>query len=489
MLKASDTGVRKNPTGTPAPTPTAAPLRNAAPISVRKPSWVTPPSSPVVKAPLTAPTPPVVRKPAPALTAKSAAVPPRRHSRTAMIIGILVATLAVVVGTTMYMGTPERPRTGPDAGSENSIPTAGTNSVRVAAPGLIEAESGLLKLGFEMPGKVRTIRVAEGDAVRAGQILAELENADLSARVDSARADLRLAESQLKTLDVEIDADIKHALKEVDRCKADVALLKAGPRPEEIARARADVSAADAEARRTAEDAAKFGDPAAIKSGAWSVQQADTTKRLAEAAAAKLSGIKEVLRALENGSRREDIDKAEAVLASAEVTLIRGQTTRAPRIESAKAQVASAQAHLADAEATFDKTILRAPINGVIVWKYHFVGETVGALTLEPVLSLADISRLRVRADIDEVDFRNLKPGQAVTITSDAFPGKTIRGHLSSIGASAGQKKFSTGEAKEHMDVNVVEALVQIDEPTALKLGSRVTAFFEPTTRDALPCK
>ena len=475
MLKASDMSVRKTPEGTPIPPRSAAPAR--------KPAWVTPPTTPVVKAtPVAAAAPVSARKPAPPLSAKATAVPPRRRSRTAWMIGALVCALSVIVGGSMYMGTPER--------AEIALPPAtGVATVRVAAPGLIEAESGLLKLGFEMPGKVRNIRVVEGDTVRAGQVLAELENADFTARTESARADLRLAESQLKTLDVELDADIKHALKEVDRCKADVALLKAGPRPEEIARARAEVSAADAEARRTAEDAAKFGDPAALKSGAWSVQQSDTSKRLAETAAAKLNAAKEVLRALENGSRREDIDKAEAVLASAEVALIRGQATRAPRLDSAKAQVASAQAHLADAEATLDKTILRAPISGVIVWKYHFIGETVGALTLEPVLSLADISRLRVRADVDEVDFRNLKPGQGVTITSDAFPGKTIHGHLSTIGASAGQKKFSTGEAKEHMDVNVVEALVTIDEPTMLKLGSRVTAFFEPSTKDALPCK
>jgi HlyD family secretion protein len=91
---------------------------------------------------------------------------------------------------------------------------------------------------------------------------------------------------------------------------------------------------------------------------------------------------------------------------------------------------------------------------------------------------MAVCAHLRVRAEIDEADIGRVKVGQRVRITADSCPGQTFNGTLKQIGSSAGQKKFSTGQTREKMDVNVIEALVQVDSPADLKLGVRVTAFF-----------
>jgi hypothetical protein len=69
--------------------------------------------------------------------------------------------------------------------------------------------------------------------------------------------------------------------------------------------------------------------------------------------------------------------------------------------------------------------------------------------------------------------------GQNVNVAADSLPGHSFHGRVIQVGCSAGQKKFSTGDAKEKMDVNVVEVLVQLEQSATLKLGVRVTTYYE----------
>jgi multidrug resistance efflux pump len=92
---------------------------------------------------------------------------------------------------------------------------------------------------------------------------------------------------------------------------------------------------------------------------------------------------------------------------------------------------------------------------------------------------LADLSRLRVRAWVDEADYAGLRAGQRVAVTSEAVPGRTFRGVVTSIGLSAGPKRHFSGEARERVDVTVVDVLIALEEAAPLRPGVRVTAFFE----------
>ena len=388
----------------------------------------------------------------------------------ALLGGLCVTATALILYTNPTAAFPAAP----------PAPGAATPAhVSAAAPGLVEAESGLLRLAFGATGKIKKVCVSEGQTVNQGQLLAELENDDATARVDLAKAALKQAQNDAQALEGDLDGAYQRSRHDIDRCAADLALLKAGPRPEEIARARADVVAAEADARRAAEDAQRYSDAEGLKSGAWSIQLRDNYLRAAEAAKARRDAAYEVLRALENGSRKEDIARAEAALGIASSERQRIEATRMFRIQSAREQASAAQAHVAEMEAQLDKTRLCAPIAGKVVWKYHNGGETVNMLSPDPILALADCTHLRVRAEVDEADVGALITGQSVRITADSCPGQTFRGRLTQIGFSAGQKKFSTGESRERMDVNVVEALVQVEQPGALKLGARVTAYFE----------
>ena len=160
----------------------------------------------------------------------------------------------------------------------------------------------------------------------------------MPARAWSCRASIGVADAQLKTLEVELAAEVVRCERTVDRCNAELALLKAGPRMEEIARARAEVAALDADSKRAAEDAAKYTDKAALEAGAWTVQQRDNARRLAESAAARLNAARETLGALTAGSRKEDIHRAQAIFAASQADLERAKSTQESRFATSPAR-------------------------------------------------------------------------------------------------------------------------------------------------------
>jgi HlyD family secretion protein len=349
---------------------------------------------------------------------------------------------------------------------------------RVEAPGIVEAVSGMRNLSFDIPGRIKTVRVEEGQSVKAGQLVAELEDEMAAARLESARADLRAAQAKLSMTERNVDADILRAKKEVERLQAELALLKAGPRKEQIEGAAAEAAAVDAERQHAEEEETRYRDPSG-KYESWSRQLFDQAHWRAQTLKARVAVAQAHLRELQAGARAEELDKAAAVLASAEAEVARQNATRQSQLDLALAQVAQANARVTEAIAAFEKTRLYAPINGAVVWKFMYGGEAIDAIRSQPVIAVADLSHLRIRASVDEADYPHVVKGQAVKITADAFGDHTFTGHVELIGSTAGEKPFKTGEPRERIDVRVIEALIMLDNPTPFKLGLRVTAMFE----------
>jgi len=355
-------------------------------------------------------------------------------------------------------------------------PAAGASQKRtVAAPGLVESCGGLRDLAFQTSGQIKTVLVEEGQTVKQGQFLAELDNDILAARLAAVRADLGTAEAQAKVLAVNLDADEKRAQFEVDRLQAELDRLRKGARPEELERVRAETKAAELEWQRRAVDAERYTGWPAISSP----QDRDMTRGLAGITQAQFHAAQARQRELEAGTRQEDLAKAVAQLEAAKAECARLRETRGPRLAAAGQQVEQAQALVRQAEAELRRTRLEAPLDGVVVWRFRHPGETVGVLPPERVLSVADPAALRVRADVDEADFARLRVGQPVRVTADAFGPRSFAGKVASISHAAGEKRFLTGEAREMRDVKIVETLVSFDEPPPLKLGLRVSVFFQ----------
>ncbi|MCW8132135.1 MAG: HlyD family efflux transporter periplasmic adaptor subunit [Planctomycetota bacterium] len=369
-------------------------------------------------------------------------------------------------------------------GRSEAAPAAERPMVRsniVAAPGLVESVSGTLNLSFEIAGKLKQVDAKEGQPVAKGQLLAELVNDDHAARLAVAKADEAVAEAEYRILDGNVKAELLRAQFEVDRLRADLERLKAGARIEELERARAEVKAAEVEWKRRVNDAQRYKDHPTVSSE----QERVMTQGLAEITQAQYEAAQAKLRELEAGTRKEDLAKAEALLKAAAADLDRANETREARLNAARGHVEQARGRTRTAEAELAKTQLRSPVDGVVVWKFRHTGESVLALTPEPVVAVADPVRLRVRADVDEADFARIQPGMRVRVRAEAFGARDFAGRVDVVGASAGQKRFSTGEAKERQDVKVIETIVTFDEQPPFKLGLRVTAYFEPGPQEA----
>jgi HlyD family secretion protein len=118
-------------------------------------------------------------------------------------------------------------------------------------------------------------------------------------------------------------------------------------------------------------------------------------------------------------------------LETAEVTLRSSQA----QLQSAAAQVTQARASLQQAQVSLDKTVITAPIDGIVVARNVDVGQTVAASLQAPTLYViaADLTQMRVNASIDESDVGRLRPGQVVRFRVDAYPTEEFTGSVSQV--------------------------------------------------------
>jgi HlyD family secretion protein len=102
---------------------------------------------------------------------------------------------------------------------------------------------------------------------------------------------------------------------------------------------------------------------------------------------------------------------------------------------TAQAQVKQSEAALTQAEVDLGNTVIRAPVDGVVVARQIDVGQTVAASMTAPTLfSIAqDLTRMQVDTNVSEADVGRVQVGQAAQFTVDAYPGQVFRGAVTSI--------------------------------------------------------
>ena len=126
-----------------------------------------------------------------------------------------------------------------------------------------------------------------------------------------------------------------------------------------------------------------------------------------------------------------EADRSEATYekAKAQVAMARAQ------IDNAIAQVRQREAAINQVDVDLERSLIRAPIDGVVVQRNVDVGQTVAASLQAPVLfTIAqDLRRMQVHASVDEADVGRVLVGQTVTFTVDAFPGRTFAGAVEQV--------------------------------------------------------
>jgi HlyD family secretion protein len=291
------------------------------------------------------------------------------------------------------------------------------------------------EVSFKIPGRVVERAVDEGDLVKAGQLMARLESTDLIQDVALRKADAENAQAALDELRAGFrQEDVAQGAAAAQQAQARLDEMLAGSRPQEIAAAQATVDRAHAETVRAQADAARY--QALVKKDEVSQQQYDAVRTTYETAVARQKEAEEQFKLVKEGPRREQIEQARAALLQARerFRLLRNGS-RKEDIEQARARLAVAQAARAEAETRLSYATVVCPLTGVVLSKNIEPGEYVSPGT--PVVTVADLENIWVRAYVNETDLGRVKVGQRARVTSDSYPHKVYGGRLAFVASQA----------------------------------------------------
>lgn len=285
---------------------------------------------------------------------------------------------------------------------------------QTAEPGILRLsghiEATETDLGFKVPGKIAAIHFEEGEEVKAGEVVAELEAEDLRRELAAAKARLAAA-------------------------RANAAKMKAGYRPQEVREAQAAVAQAQADYDEKAKDYRRMENLFARR-----VVPASTRDK---AEAAYLMAREGLRRARENydllktGFRQEDID-------------------------AARAELSQAQASLELAETRLGYATITSPVNAVVLARPMEPGQVaaVGAT----VLTLGDLDHAYFEGYIPQTDLARVRYGQKAVVTTDTYPDKRYPAWVSYIASKAEFTPKSVETYKERITL-VYRTKIRVENP------------------------
>ncbi|MGH9554310.1 MAG: efflux RND transporter periplasmic adaptor subunit, partial [Terriglobales bacterium] len=281
-------------------------------------------------------------------------------------------------------------------------------------------------------GKIVKLHVREGDHVKQGQLLAQLESVQSAADVAAMSASLGASQTDA----VAADAAMKTAQADLNRARADQE------------RTQLDFSRAD---------------------GLYKAQ---------------------LISKAEYDSRKAAYESADAGKAQAEARIAQSKAQH----ESAMGRIGQARATLTRASDVLSKTVYTAPYDGVVTNLPVREGETVViGIQNSPgstLMTIADLGVITAEVKVDETDIVNVKLDQTAEVTIDAIPGKNFQGKVTEIGNIAVIRSTglatsqTTAGSQEAKDFKVVVTLE--DPPANLRPGLSATAKITTASRNGI---
>lgn len=141
-------------------------------------------------------------------------------------------------------------------------------------------------------------------------------------------------------------------------------------------------------------------------------------------------------------------------------------------IDAARARRASAVAEVKRLEAMVAKTVIKAPIDGVVITRDIHPGEAIESGA--PVVTIADLKKTRIEAEVDEFDAARVALGAKVDISAEGFDNQSWRGTIEEIPDAVTSRRLKPQDAAKPIDTRVLLVKVALGGPTPLKLGQRV---------------
>jgi len=167
----------------------------------------------------------------------------------------------------------------------------------------------------------------------------------------------------------------------------------------------------------------------------------------------------------------QDIKRTRELLARRAASLfeLQGQERS---LATARARRRAAIAQKRRFEVLIAKTRITSPLDGVITARFAHPGETVGAATR--VVTVADLKRLRVEAEVDEFDVGGMALGAGVKVSAEGFPQVAWRGRVEEIPDVVVGRRLRPEDPGRPADTRVLLVKIALLEPTPLKLGQRL---------------
>jgi len=314
-----------------------------------------------------------------------------------------------------------------------------------------QVDGHITPVASKIYGRVARVLIDDNQAVKAGQVLVQIDPADYQAAVDQAKAALALAESEARSAGVDVprtsetvasgtsSAEAQLSGAQADLMRAQAAYEQA--QTADLAWAQANVDRSHANAQLAKADLERY--TPLMEKGEISKQQYDAAKANADASASALVADEQ---RLAQAKRNIDITRAQLEAAKARVEQAKAgvssahadQKRVAMRSADAQAKVASverARAQLAAAELNLSYCNVVAPVDGVATHKTVEPGQIVqqgqGLLVVVP------LQNVWVTANFKETQLRYMKPGQKAYVKVDTY-GKTFSGHVDSIAGATG---------------------------------------------------
>ena len=339
-----------------------------------------------------------------------------RGQRTLWAVLGVFGVAAVVAGTARPIGAQE-----PDSGKTGDSGTGW----QAVAPGVVNSASGEIKIGAPVVGRISEVPIAANDKVVAGEPILRLDDEEARSRVATARAQVAMRE-----------------------------------------RLRNDQAAGKGENRRIAEDEVAGAEATLVEARA-AFDTAALAKRTGSGSAAAMTTARAAwTRAQENLNRqRAQLRKLEAESA-----------TPLPTPKEGELEVARSELRVSVAE--LEKLTIRAPIASTVLQVNVKVGEVAAPTASQPLMLLGDLSRLRVRAELDEHDVGKIAVGDKVVVRADALRGREIAGKVAAIAPIVRLGQLSSPESRNLTDFSVNEVLIDLGDPGPLLVGMKVDLYF-----------
>jgi membrane fusion protein, multidrug efflux system len=301
-----------------------------------------------------------------------------------------------------------------------------------------QVDGHIYPLSARVSGHIAGVRVEEGQFVKAGTVLVEIDPKDYEVAAERAKAEYEdaLAEATAANLNVPVSrvgssSQISGAEAELERAEADVSVTQ-----KQVEQAKARLIDAQAMATTANADLKRYAELVAKRE--ISQQQYDQATAVSQAANARVTGAEAGMRSAEEQvtQARARVRESIASLQTARVSP-KNVSAIVARAKSAEAKVVRAHAALERAELDLSYTRIIAPVDGIIGRRAAQVGQNVQPG--QDLMALVPLNEIWITANFKEDQLAHMRAGQEVSIDVDAYD-RDWHGKVTSIGGATGAR-------------------------------------------------